>query len=170
MRWLLVLGLAGACAAPVAETAEPVALLAPYDLVAVEASRDPLVQHRPADVDCHPATWGPEGGGFEVQTGACAYAAFDQPLPAPIAAGDMLAITVWHDILDAAEPGLGHIAIWVGDQVVWEDEVPIPAASATLEALVPIEETPPPGARLGLHLHNHGFNSWRLYNVDLHPR
>ena len=145
---------------------EPTLLLEPSSLVAVSAEGDPLADHRPRYVDCPPATWGEEGGGFEVQTGACNYAAFNQPLSVALEAGDMLAITVWHDFLDAAEPATAHVAVLIGDAVVWEREVDIPAPSAALEVVVPIEKTPSPQARLGLHLHNHGFNSWRFISVD----
>ena len=149
---------------------EPMVLLDPSALVPVDAARDPLADHRPADVDCPPATWGAEGGGFEIQTGACNYAAFDQPLPMPLEAGDLLAISIWHDLLDAPEPATAHVAVWVGETVVWQDEVEIPAPSAALEALVPIDATPSPDARVGLHLHNHGFNSWRFVSMDIYPQ
>ena len=147
---------------------EPTPLLDPFALVPVEADADPLVHHRPPDVDCPEATWGPEGGGFEIQTGACNYAAFDQPLSTPIEAGDTLNILVWHDTLDLAEPATAHVAVWVGQAVLWEAEVDIPAPSRSFEVTVPIEDTPAPNARLGVHLHNHGFNSWRFVAVDLH--
>ncbi|MFN3199492.1 MAG: hypothetical protein ACE366_13895 [Bradymonadia bacterium] len=144
----------------------PVSVLDPFALTPVTADLDPLAHHRPLDVDCPSATWGPEGGGFEVQTGACAYGAFDQPLPMDLEAGDTLVITVWHDFLDAPEPAEGHIAVWIDDTVIWEEVVQIPAPSRTLGAEVALDFTPTPDARLGLHLHNHGFNSWRLVSIN----
>jgi hypothetical protein len=146
---------------------EPIPLLDPFALTPVDASADPLLQHRPSEIDCPTATWGPEGGSFEVQTGACNYAAFDQPLSTPIRAGDVLDIVVWHDTLDSAEPATAHVAVWLGRTVLWEAEVAIPASSDSFEVSVPIEDAPAPDARLGLHLHNHGFNSWRFVAVDL---
>lgn len=149
---------------------EPIPLLDPFALTPVDADADPLRQHRPSEVVCPAATWGPEGGGFEVQTGACHYAAFDQPLSTPLRAGDALSIIVWHDTLDFVEPAVAHVAVWIGETVLWEAEVAIPAPSGSFEVTVPIEEAPAPHARLGLHLHNHGFNSWRFMSVDLHRR
>ncbi len=171
MRWLISLWilLAGCVDAHGGvEDAQPTraAVLVAEQLSPVGPALDPLWEHRPPDVDCPPATWGAEAGAFEVQTGACAYAAFDQPLPVDIRAGDELEITVWHDLLDAAEPGNGHVAVWLGETVLWEAEVHVPAASNTLSGRVRIAETPGPGARLGLHLHNHGFNSWRFVAID----
>ncbi len=166
MRWLLpVAALAAACAPP-----EPVPLLDPDALRFIDADHDPLAAHRPADVDCPPPTWGPELGGFEIQTGACDYGAFDQPLPLALEAGDALAILIWHDVLDAPKPAEAHLAITVGADVVWEAEIAIPGPSQSFEETVVLEQTPPEDARLGLHLHNHGYNSYRFLAVDAHLR
>lgn len=149
---------------------ESIAALDPAALRPVGEDRDPLWEHRPRDVACPPAAWGEESGGFEIQTGVCAYGAFDQPLPLALVPGDTLVVTLWHDLLDAPEPGTGHVAVWVGDDVLWETEVAIPAPSNVIEAVVPITRAPAPDARLGLHLHNHGFNSWRFVRIDVLPR
>ena len=148
---------------------ESISLLNPYALTPVDAEADPLVQHRPFEIDCPPATWGPEGGGFEIQTGACNYAAFDQPLSTEVKAGGALNIVVWHDTLDYPEPAIAHVAVWIGKTVLWEATVGIPAPSDSFEVQVPIEVTPENNDRLGLHLHNHGFNSWRFLAVDYQP-
>ena len=152
---------------PVRSEPERIPLLDPYALIPVVADADPLGEHRPSAVDCPAATWGPEGGGFEIQTGVCNYAAFDQPVPVPIIAGDSLNILLWHDTLDFAEPATAHVAIWIGETVVWQTEVAIPGPSNAFEVTVPIVEAPTPNARLGLHLHNHGYNSWRFVALDL---
>lgn len=156
-------------AADVDPPADAIPMLDPAALEPVDARDDPLVLHRPVEVDCPPGAWGPEGGGFEVQTGVCNYAAFDQDLPMPLVVGDTLRVTLWHDTLDAAEPATAHVAVWVGETILWEDEVDIPGPSGQLEALIPIEDAPPGDARIGLHLHNHGFNSWRWVSLDLLP-
>jgi hypothetical protein len=142
-------------------------VLQPEALMAVDAAHDPFASHRPAEIDCPPGAWGPEGGGFEVQTGVCNYAAFDQPLPVDVRAGDTIFFNLWHDTLDAHEHATAHVALWLSDEVLWEDEVDIPAPSGVLEAMVELEKTPPEGARVGLHLHNHGFNSWRWVALDV---
>lgn len=147
---------------------EPISLLDPWFLVPIEAGADPLAHHRPSEVDCPPSAWGTEGGSFEVETGVCNYAAFGQPLPTELGFGDELHIVIWHDLLDAPEPAVAHAAVWVGTSVLWETEVPIPAPSSALEAVVPVRAPVPAGALLGLHLHNHGFNSWRFVSIDVH--
>ena len=165
MHGLVPLVLLVGCVAP-----EPVPLLNPDALSMVDAEHDPLRAHRPTAIDCPPSAWGPEAGGFEIQTGVCDYAAFDQPLSTPIAARDALNIIVWHDTIDLPEPATAHVAVWLGRTVVWEAEFAIPAPSRSFEVTVPIEDAPAPEARLGVHLHNHGFNSWRFVAVDLRRR
>lgn len=171
MRWgaagLIAIGAVGCGGDAPPPPSGPVPLLDVFALTPVEAADDPFADHRPDDVDCPVATWGPEAGGFEIQTGACAYAAFDQPLPSGVEVGDALAIAVWHDLLDAAEPAKAHLAVWIGATTIWETQLDIPTPSALIEAEAPILQTPPPGARLGLHLHNHGFNSWRFISIEL---
>ncbi|MEL6347912.1 MAG: hypothetical protein AAFV53_32700 [Myxococcota bacterium] len=147
----------------------PIALMDPEALAPIEAAVDPLARHRPPSVDCPDAAWGEEGGGFEVQTGVCNYAAFAHPLDTPLFAGDEIEILIWHDLLDAVEPGIGHVAVSLGEDVIWEAEVAIPASSAALQATVSLDTAPPVGAPLGLHLHNHGFNSWRFVSVEVLP-
>lgn len=133
----------------------------------VAAEEDPLVQHRPDAMSCPEGAWGPEAGGFEVQTGVCNYAAFAQPLPVDLEPSDQLDIRIWHDTLDAAEPGTGHVAVLLGDQVIWEQTIDIPAASAELGAVVDVPTHTPKDTRLGVHLHNHGYNSWQFFAIDL---
>ncbi len=149
-----------------ASTSTSVALLDPDALAPTPADRDAFADHRPAVVQCPPATWGPESGSFEVQTGACNYAAFDQPLDHSIRMGDELAIIIWHDFLDAPEPATAHVGISLDGRRVWETEFAIPAQSRSIEVTVPITFEPSSDARLGIHLHNHGFNSWRFVAVD----
>jgi hypothetical protein len=169
-RALLLLGL-GACAPAAAPDdsagSGAVALLNPAELAPVAAADDPLADHRPAEVDCPAGAWGAEGGGFEVQTGVCAYAAFDQPLAVVPAAGDVIEISVWYDTLDAAEPAEGHVAVLLDDRLLWEETVQIPGPSAALDARIKLDFAPAADARLGLHLHNHGYNSWRFVGVGL---
>ena len=83
---------------------------------------------------------------------------------------DALNIIVWHDTIDLPEPATAHVAVWLGRTVVWEAEFAIPAPSRSFEVTVPIKDAPATEARLGVHLHNHGFNSWRFVAVDVHRR
>jgi hypothetical protein len=148
----------------------------PLPLVEAEAWRsesaevDPLGHERPAQVACPSAAWGPELGGLEIQTGTCNYFFATQPSLAAIEAGDAIDVVVFHDRLDAAEPAEGHVAILLGDEVVWEQHVEIPAEANVLEARVIAEQRWPAGTTVGLHLHNHGYNAWTVLEVSMAPR
>ena len=131
---------------------------------------DVLPYERPDPVDCPLATWGPEWGRLEIQTGACNYLFLRQPSLAPIDRGDALEVVVFHDALDAAEPAQGHVALLIEDEVVWEQTVDIPAEAEVLQEQIPIDESWPEGAAIGLHLHNHGYNAWTLAELTVIPR
>lgn len=137
---------------------------------AAGAEDDPLAAERPALVDCPTAAWGFEAGGLEIQTGACNYFFVTQPSLAAIEEGDAIDVVVFHQYLDAAEPAQGHVAILVGDTVVWEAYAKIPADANVLEARVVAEQAWPAGTPVGVHLHNHGYNAWTVLEVSLVPR
>lgn len=123
---------------------------------------DPLVEHRPATVICPGSAWGEEFGVFEVNTAGCNYLSVEQPLAAAIAVGDPLRVQLWWQTLFASEPAIGHVAVSIDDLVVWEIEVEIPgpadARALSFESPIAAE----PGATVGLHVHNHGANSWTV--------
>lgn len=130
------------------------------------AEVDPFIDHRPDDPTCPVATYGPESGGFEVQTGACHYGAFEQPLIVEVRRGDRVFGTVWHEDLDTAVAGDAHVAILLGDVVVWETTIAIPAPADVHPFDVMLPRGVEGAERLGFHIHNHGFNSWRLASVE----
>ena len=158
------------------DDAEPAAWGDPQPLVTAAAwapapaERDPFADERPATVECPVGAWGAEWGGLEVQTGACNYLFVDQPSRLAIAEGDALDLVVFHQDLDAPEPAEGHVAILVGDEVVWEAHVEIPADASVLEARVVAERAWPAGTPVGVHLHNHGYNSWTVLELSVAPR
>jgi len=133
---------------------------------------DPLLHHQPAglvDEDCPPSTWGYEDGRLEVQTGACAYAWLVQPALTELSPGDTLAITSWHQGLDAPLPSEGHLALVVDGEVLWEATAPIPSSPEVFDAEVVIHRHVPEGSEVGVHLHNHGYNSWSVGAVTRWP-
>lgn len=148
------------------EDAEPLRIDDPEAWEPVPAEVDPLASHRPADVFCPVATFGPELGMFEVQTGACDYGAFAQPLIVDVRRGDRLVGTVWHDDLDAPEPAEAHVAVLLGDRLLWEIVVPLPGPANVHPFDVTLPEDANMGTPLGFHVHNHGFNSWRIAAVE----
>lgn len=151
----------GACTVPPesGEASLPVTIAVPEAWAPGDPAGDPL-DGRPAD--CPPSTWGAEDGRLEVQTGACAQAWLTQPLLEDLAPGDVITVASWHQGLDAAEPGEGHLAVVVDGVRWWEVWAPIPSEPEVFEAELRVEVAVPAGAEVGVHLHNHGYNSWSV--------
>lgn len=128
---------------------------------------DPQAEHRPDGATCPAATWGVEGQALEIETGACAFAWFVQPVDVAIDPGAHVVAELWHGVLDAAEPATAHAALSVDGGVVWEATVDIPGEPdiAPIDAVAP--DGAAAGALLGLHLHNHGDNAWSLGPVSV---
>jgi len=134
-----------------------------------DSDTDPLGSHRPVDDRCPVASWRPDGGALEVETGACHYAWLVQEVPADLVAGSVLSADVWHSALDALEPAEGHVALVLDGELIWEATRSIPGEPGILEVDVVLQHDVEAGALLGLHLHNHGDNAWNLGPVTIRP-
>ena len=130
------------------------------------ADHDPVPEHRPREVICPSSAFSDEFGVLEASTGSCNYFALEQPLAEDLARGDRLRVQVWWSGLLAPEPGEGHLALFVDGEALWEVYVPIPspAQARSFEFRSPVAAEA--GARVSLHLHNHGQNSWTLAAVE----
>lgn len=144
----------------------PISLAMANDWTPMPALDDPFRAHRPADVDCPEGAWAVEDGTFEVQTGACAYAAFEQSAAEPVAEGMQIRVVIAHEALWAAEgEATAHVAVGFGAKLGAEATVAIPSGSGVHELVFDIESRPADEDRLWFHLHNHGFNTWRIVSV-----
>ncbi|MCA9710508.1 MAG: hypothetical protein KDK70_32000 [Myxococcales bacterium] len=138
------------------------------------AGDDPLPSHRPAEGDCGPVGAHLEGTGYEIETAACNYCARWQPSQVEIRAGDTLAISAFHETLASIEAGQAHMALLLGSWPVWQEFIPIPASPGVVDATpfseqLVIDIDVPAGTPVVLHLHNHGYNSWTLLDVEVRP-
>lgn len=130
------------------------------------AENDPAADHRPQTVVCD-LGWYVENGGIEIDTGECNYLSLRQPLLETLEPGDPLSLQVWWQTLASVEPAEGHLALFVDDERLWEELVPIPgpAEARTIEFQSPLAA--PAGATLTLHLHNHGYNTWHFHELNV---
>ncbi len=124
-------------------------------------AEDPLADHRPDDAACPDAAWQIEGQVLEVQSGACRHGWFVQEAGS-LRAGDVLEVELWHTGLDAAEEAQAHAALVLGGEVLWEAFVDIPDDPRVWSLTLDLPSDVPEGELLGLHLHNHGDNVWKL--------
>ena len=139
------------------------------DLAAFEKSsqaEDPF-DGRPADVQCE-FGYGLEDGFFEIETDLCHYGGFVQPSLAPIRVGDTLDFLLLHENLTSADPEAEtHVGIAIGDEIVFEATIDIPAEASFLDPQWVSTVDAPAGTPVHLHLHNHGINSYRVADFSV---
>lgn len=135
---------------------------------------DPFL-HRPADPNCpgRGIGWGAEltiePNSLEVATGRCSFLGLHQPSAFRVAAGHRIDLAFSHDRLLAEEPSEGHVAVMLGDLVLWDDTIAIPAEPARFTHSVVVDAAIPAGTPVVLHLHNHGDNTWNFVDISTGP-
>lgn len=126
-----------------------------------------LSADRPATVDCEHG-FGLEDGLFEVDTELCNWGAFTQPTLASIQAGDTVEIIMLHDTLYSEdEDAAAHIAVAIGETMIWETTIAIPAPTGYLRPTITVEQDFDAGTPLHLHVHNHGYNNYRVVDITV---
>jgi hypothetical protein len=132
------------------------------------AAADPMASHAGADaIACGEQDWHAELAGLEIETTRCNYAAVEQPLLADLVQGDELRVRVWWQTLVSPAPVEGHLALFVGDALVWEEHVAIPGPAAARDVDLVSPVSAPAGTPVTFHLHNHGSNTWNLNEFAL---
>jgi hypothetical protein len=133
----------------------------------LDGAADPLADHRPATVECGLAGWYVEDEQLEVDTNFCNYLGLAQPGLAAIEQGKRVRLGLYYFDLVAPEPAMGHVAILVDGQVLWEDEIEIPGPAKVFDLEFESPLTAELGAEVVFHLHNHGQNTWVLQSVSV---
>ncbi len=143
-------------------------LLGGWDLAV--ASQDPYREHRPLEVVCPEGAYLEEeiGGvvAFDVDTAKCNYFTGMQSTLLDLAPGDEIAVRLFHYALEATRPAKAHVALNLGGDEIWSEEIAIPAPSALLRASVPVGKRLDAGTMLYYHVHNHGDNTWSLLSIN----
>lgn len=168
LHWCLAA--AGGCLLSCASSAAPPGaatrpgVLAPLSELSVLGSDDdPLVAHRPETVDCSDlGGWYVEDDVLEVNSGKCNYLALVEPAAVGAPAGARVTTTILHFDLTASAPTEAHLALLIAGQVVWEETIPVPSAANVFELSFPLPQSVQPGEPIGLHLHNHGQNTYNF--------
>ncbi len=145
---------------------EMVALVSAMAWLPVAAADDPLAQHRPATVVCPLGGWLYEPQGLEINTSQCNYAMFGQPAQVAVVAGARVTASFYHFDLISEAPATAHVALLIGDAVVWEQEIAIPGKANAYVSDVPLKFAIEAGTPVYFHLHNHGQNTWTLGAIE----
>ncbi|MEQ1566523.1 MAG: hypothetical protein ABMA64_12850 [Myxococcota bacterium] len=157
---------AGDSGSPLARAAGTLVAMDGWTPGDVAVAADPYAPDRPVGADCPPSGYTVEGSSFEVNTGSCTWAWFQQPAAVDLIPGDVVEIVFWHSVLVADGPATGHLALSVGDAPLFEATVDIPHDPAAYTEVVEVPFTSDPGDVVTLHLHNHGANTWNLLRVE----
>lgn len=128
------------------------------------AASDPF-DDVPAEGECPIGGTTIEGSTFEANTGLCTYLWTEQALLADLVPGDVIELVFWHSTLVSDVPAEGHLALAVDGEVLYDRRIPIPAGYAAYTEQAEVGFAAEAGAPLGLHLHNHGANTWNLLRV-----
>ncbi len=128
---------------------------------------DSFAGHRPADFQCPSSSWYSEDGALEVETGYCNYLSLVQPSLNGVKAGDTLHLVLWHADLAFEKPARAHVAVSLAGKPVWEAAVDIPSEADIYDLRIPVGFDVPAGSAVEFHLHNHGYNSWTLLELEV---
>lgn len=175
---LLVAWLVGGCEpapAPTPTPTGPVALVSvdEWDRVA-EPEDDVFGAERPADLVCDETL----GIGFEllddelaleINTDLCNYVTLRQPSLVALVPGDTVTLRLWHYPLVAPMPAEAHLALALDGEIVWEEQLSIPAEADFVDGEFIVERALPAGAELQFHVHNHGNNTYDLLGIEADP-
>jgi hypothetical protein len=131
-----------------------------------DAAVDPLKSHQPLEIKCFESATYVEYGAFEVDTTRCNYLLAYTPALREVPAGTVLRFSLLHYDLLAPQPAEAHVALLFGNELQWEQTIPIPAAGdqveTTFRSTVALSFQDP----IRLHLHNHGGNTYLLVALE----
>jgi hypothetical protein len=177
---LLCLGMLAGCASQVSTPSEDIiggdavvrvggeaALSLPSRWEQVSRAETPFATEGEADF-CDSTGFGEDHGTFELETGLCPALDVQQPSLVAVSQGDGIHVIAYH--LQLASPdgsGEAHMAIALGDHVVWEEYIAIPSPATPYDVVVTSPVDAPVGTPLTLHIHNHGYNSYNLQSLTL---
>jgi len=74
---------------------------------------------------------------------------------------------LWHGDLVFEEPATAHVAVSIAGEVIWQQEVEIPAEAEIYDLRIPVNFDAPEGSTVEYHLHNHGYNTWTLLELEV---
>jgi hypothetical protein len=131
-----------------------------------DIANDPIPGHRPPLVDCNPNGVLFEDGLLELDTRFCNYFIVSQPSGARVRAGERLTLDWSHTDLDAAAPAEAHFALALDGELQWETIVQVPKDASAYRPSWVVTRDYPAGSRVTLHLHNHGFNNYKVLNLN----
>lgn len=130
--------------------------------------RDPFPD-RPEVFTCEPEGLEVEGDIFEANTDQCEYVSVSQALKEELRPCDTVQVVISYFPLFSVERAEAHVALAFGQEVIWEERLPIPSPNDLIIARFQPDKVWEAGTEVNFHLHNHGVNDWRLIDISAEP-
>ncbi|MCC6625184.1 MAG: hypothetical protein IT385_28310 [Deltaproteobacteria bacterium] len=136
------------------------------------AAEDPWAAHRPGDdISCPERSRQPEDFAgiyaYGVITTECPYTTLVQASVAQACRGETLYVWLWNYALTGPEGATAHLAVQIGDDVMWEKAYPIPGPAGLVTERIELARDVPIGTPIYFHVRNHGNNSYELLEVSI---
>lgn len=154
--------------------ADPGPLVALDGWTRVEGVDDPFAGEGGPDSPCPDDAFKiyPFGGedSLDVSTDLCARITIARPALRGARRGDRVTLRGWHELLTAVEPADAVVALAVDGVERWRATYPIPSDGSIMLGDEEITEPWEAGAQVAWHVHNHGKNSYHLFEVQVVAR
>lgn len=126
---------------------------------------DPYIEWSAGRARCQNLDYGPEYTGVEISTVYCDYLTLGQGLLHEMIAGDYVELTLWHSPLVSDEPSQGLLEVRLEERILFSRELLIPADAHSWTERLRMQQAFLAGARVTLHVHNHGRNTYTLASI-----
>jgi len=104
---------------------------------------------------------------LEVRTEVCDWITFEQPLLRDVFEGDEIQIRTFHFPLTAPSGGEARIGLTLGDQMIFDERVPIPGPSGSINGTWIATEDFQAGTPMLYHVDNDGNNTYLLIEANI---
>jgi hypothetical protein len=153
--------------------AAPTPITLPDAWQRVTGAADPFHAEGDEQTPCEPDSYGPEDFGgepsFQVRTDGCASLSVSQPALGAARAHHQLGLRLWHEPLSPSDTP-PTLAIAVNGAELWRLQLDnYGAAAAAVYEATALSEPLVEGDTLTFHLHNHGRNSYHLFELFTAP-
>ncbi|MCZ6805405.1 MAG: hypothetical protein O7F08_00510 [Deltaproteobacteria bacterium] len=102
-----------------------------------------------------------------VDTEVCDWLTLEQPLLRDVFEGDEIEIRTFHSPLNGPSGGEARISLTLGDQMIFDERVPIPADSGPINGTWIATKDFQAGTAMLYHVDNHGDNEYLLIEVNI---
>ena len=164
--WAPVVVITGACSSEPGPRAKAVEVIASSQWEHVARDEDPFVVKFPESVtECVATGIDVSEGLLDIDTDYCSFVTARTQLTDEIREGEKVQLTFWHLALVANEPAEGVMVLRVGDDDLFNLTFEIPRKEKVYYPTTQATRSYPAGTPVLLHIHNHGANTWKVYQL-----